>query len=75
MVFDMEVPSCVCNTLSSIAMQYDTTVESIAGLNNIKNPNLIFIGQILDIDTTLSYKVLSENSYEPSHIIYTIKYR
>ena len=63
------------NTLSSIAMQYDTTVESIAGLNNIKNPNLIFIGQILDIDTTLSYKVLSENSYEPSHIIYTIKYR
>lgn len=63
------------NTLSGIALQYDTSVESIVGLNNIKNPNLIFVGQILDIDTTLSYKELSEDSYETSHITYTIKYR
>ena len=34
------------NTLSGIALQYNTTVESIVGLNNIKNPNLIFVGQI-----------------------------
>ena len=63
------------NTLSGIALQYDTSVESIVGLNNIKNPNLIFIDQVLYIDTTLSYKELSEDSYETSHIIYTIKYR
>ena len=63
------------NTLSGIALKYDTTVESIVGLNNIKNPNLIFIGQVLDIDTTLSYKELSEDYYETSHIVYTIKYR
>ena len=61
------------NTLSGIALKYNTTVESIAGLNNIKNPNLIFVGQILDIDTSL--KNISNDTYEPSHIIYTIKYR
>ena len=63
------------NTLSGIAFQYNTTIESIVGLNNIKNPNLIFVGQILDIDTTLSYDNLSEDFYEVSHIIYTIKSR
>ena len=30
------------NTLSGIAFKYGTTVNEIAGLNNIKNPNLIF---------------------------------
>ena len=30
------------NTLSGIAFKYGTTVNEIAGLNGIKNPNLIF---------------------------------
>lgn len=30
------------NTLSEIACEYGTTVSEIAGLNGIRNPNLIF---------------------------------
>ena len=39
------------DTLSTIAKKYDTTVDEIVALNNIKNPNLIFVGQRLIINT------------------------
>ena len=39
-------------TLSQIAYRYATTVSSIASLNNIANPNLIYVGQKLIIRTT-----------------------
>lgn len=38
------------DTLSEIAETYNTTVEKLAKLNNIKNVDLIFIDQILVID-------------------------
>ena len=37
------------DTLSEIAAKYNTTVSSIAKLNNIKNTNLIYVGQKLTI--------------------------
>lgn len=37
------------DTLSKIAENYDTTVNSIANLNNIKNVNLIYVGDQLEI--------------------------
>lgn len=37
------------DTLSAIAKKYGTTVNSIAKLNNIKNVNLIYVGQVLYI--------------------------
>ena len=37
------------DTLSSIAQKYDTTYQKIADENNIKNPNLIYGGQVLYI--------------------------
>lgn len=37
------------DTLSEIALKYGTTVNRIVQINNIKNPNLIYIGQILRI--------------------------
>ena len=40
------------DTLSNIARRYGVTVNSIANSNNIKNPNLIFVGQILKIYET-----------------------
>jgi predicted chitinase/LysM repeat protein len=37
------------DTLSAIAEKYDTTVEELARLNNIKNVNLISVGQVLKV--------------------------
>jgi len=61
------------NTLSQIALNFGTTVREIAGLNNIQNPNLIFVGQILKIDTTNNLSVITSDKYETNQIIYTIK--
>ena len=53
------------DTLSQLALNYNTTVAIIAELNNINNPNLIFIGQKLKIPKT-------NNNKNP--MFYTIKY-
>ena len=37
------------DTLSGIAAQYGTTVDTLVQLNNIKNPNLIVVGQVLKL--------------------------
>lgn len=39
------------DTLSAIAREHNTTVEAIASTNGIKNPNLIQVGQVLQIPT------------------------
>lgn len=39
------------DTLTSIAQRFGTTVEAIVRANNISNPNLIFVGQVLTIPT------------------------
>lgn len=36
-------------TLSKIAMLHDTTVRDLVSLNGIKNPNIIRVGQVLQI--------------------------
>ncbi len=42
------------DTLSQIALNYGTTVQSLVYLNNIANPNLIYVGQRLMIKTNQS---------------------
>jgi LysM repeat protein len=37
------------DTLSSIAKKYNTTVAKLVSLNNIKNPNIIKVGQVLKL--------------------------
>lgn len=37
------------DTLSAIAKRYDTTVNTIASLSRLSNPNLIYVGQVLTI--------------------------
>lgn len=54
------------DTLSHIALWYNTTVEELVKLNNIKNPNLIYIGQKILITT-------SDDPNKEKEIIYTVK--
>lgn len=59
--------------MSQIASKYGTTVAEIAGLNGISNPNLIYVGQVLKIDTTNDISVVTSDKHETNHIIYTIQ--
>lgn len=40
------------DTLGSIARKFNTTIQAIATLNKISNPNLIYTGQVLQISGT-----------------------
>lgn len=52
------------DTLSAIALRFNTTVSNLATLNNIKNVNLIYIGQVL--------KLSGEPTTSPSNSTYKI---
>lgn len=54
------------DTLSHIALWYDTTVEELVKLNNIQNPNLIYVGQRILILT-------SDEPNKEKEITYTVK--
>ena len=38
------------DTVSELAQKYNTTVNTIQQLNNLSNPNLIFVGQQLKVN-------------------------
>lgn len=61
------------DTLSKIAKKYGTTVNQIAGLNGIRNVNLIYAGENLKIDITKNINSNDNIIYETNHYIYTIK--
>ena len=56
------------DTISKLAIEYKTTIEEIVELNNIRNKNLIYIGEVLKIPYSNT-----ETKGETNHIIYTIK--
>lgn len=58
------------DTLSQIALNYGTTVNSIVSLNNIPNPNLIFPGQKIIIRTYGD----NDDLHDCNHILYRIKW-
>ena len=43
-------------TLSGIAIKYNTSYQYLARINSIANPNLIYVGQVLRIPTINSYE-------------------
>lgn len=47
-------------TLSYIAQKYNTTVDKLVKLNNIKNKNLIYVGQVLTVSTENSTSNIKE---------------
>lgn len=54
------------DTLTRIALWYNTTVEELVRLNNIKNPDLIYIGQRLLIS-------VSDDPNKQKEVKYTVK--
>lgn len=54
------------DTLGSIAKRYGISVQQLINANNIKNPNLIYVGQILTIPT-------ESNIHDMNHILYTVR--
>lgn len=55
------------DTLSSIAQKFDTTVQKLASINNISNVNLIYVGQVLKIETSANSP--SRNSFHGTYIV------
>lgn len=53
------------DTLNKIARDYNTTVEELVALNNIPNPNLIYINQILKIPS----EVTGENNNYIEYVV------
>lgn len=48
------------DTLGAIASKFNTSVNTLASINNIANPNLIYPGQVLSVsggDTSITYTV------------------
>lgn len=59
------------DTLSGIARRFGTTVQEIASVNNISNPNLIFPGQVLRILTNSTVNGLETRG--AGSITYTVQ--
>lgn len=56
------------DTLSAIANRYSTTVAELVSLNNISNPNLIFVGQTIKLpkaQSTQEQTVVKEDDPQP----------
>lgn len=60
------------DTLSEIALNHNTTVKHLVLINDIKNPDLIFVGEILTISCNHNNNG-SGNNDNQDIIIYTIK--
>lgn len=64
------------DTLSTIASQHNTTVNQIVSLNQLSNPNLIYVGQVLKLknnQTTNSSSATSSSTAATTAGTYTVK--
>lgn len=63
------------DTLSKIAGRYGTSYQELAKVNNIPNPDLIRIGQVLQVppyDVATSTSVTSDKKEEESSTLWTV---
>lgn len=56
------------DTLSEIALRYNTSYQYLAKINNISNPNLIFVGERIYVPA-----LENGNLGDTSHILYIVK--
>lgn len=63
------------DTLSGIANQFSTTTSTLTKLNQLTNPNLIYVGQVLKLKatTTSTTTKTSSNTTSTSASTYTVK--
>ncbi|GLF99964.1 hypothetical protein Alches_00040 [Alicyclobacillus hesperidum subsp. aegles] len=61
------------DTLGNIAVKYDTTVSDIIRANGIKNPNMIYPGQVLRIPSK-HYEDAKEHKHMMHHHMDKSKY-
>ena len=62
------------DTLSKIAEDFNTSVDSIVELNGIKDPNKIYVGQVIVIPRSTTVKTENPQVEEkPKETLYTIK--
>lgn len=63
------------DTLSRIASQYNTTVNQIVSLNQLSNPNLIYVGQVLKLKNSQTTNSSSSSSSTAATTVgtYTVK--
>lgn len=64
------------DTLSAIASRYSTSSSTLASLNSLSNPNLIYVGQVLKVSSnasTSSSTSSSANSTVTTTASYTVK--
>lgn len=64
------------DTLSAIASRYSTSSSTLASLNSLSNPNLIYVGQVLKVSSnasTSSSTSSSANSTVTTAVSYTVK--
>lgn len=63
------------DTLSGIASQYNTTVNQIVSLNQLSNPNLIYVGQVLKLKNSQTTNSSSSSSSTATTTVgtYTVK--
>lgn len=56
------------DTLSQIALRYNTSYQYLAKINNVSNPNLIFVGERIYVPT-----LENSNLGDTSHVLYVVK--
>ena len=61
------------DTLSSIAISYNTTTAALASANSISNANLIYVGQVLKVTGTSSSTSTTTSSTSSTSGSYTVK--
>lgn len=57
------------DSLKKIAAKYNTTIDELVRLNNIKNKNLIYVGQVLTISTDSSTPIKEPENLTSTPII------
>lgn len=56
------------DTLSQIAYEYNTSYQYLAQINNIPNPNLIYVGQKIIVPI-----IKNNDIHDVSHVLYVVK--